>query len=440
MIVASKGEGEGTWNIKTIMTTDITEQAGHGWNCNRTNPTPLVFANGTVLLGLRTTACGHADNAHCKNHLFNHCEHITLAKAEKGYQGPYAFKQEREWALEGNEDPDIHEAERGFFMVTHSKQACGLHNTDRVNTCGGLAFSLDGVHWNMSDVPFYTGQVQWRDGQEEALKLRQRPKVLMAKDKKTPLFLFTSAERWGNKPPGHIFTLAVPFNVPQNAHLRSSTSLDQKNHKSAPTSSPTMNKLPSPAPVFKHTPHNTRTHKATPEAHVPANIDLKGKPNFLIIHLDDVGYGDLSVYDQPTKADYQAPNPVTTHMNRMAKEGIRLTSFYSSSPVCTPSRAGLMTGRYPIRTSVFPGVFTPDSMSGLPHEEVTIASWMKKFGYKTMMAGKWHLGHLPPFLPPNHGFSQFTGMPWSHDFCPCPEKLTHTDDNTCRNFDPPCPR
>jgi len=156
-------------------------------------------------------------------------------------------------------------------------------------------------------------------------------------------------------------------------------------------------------------------------------------PNFILMHLDDVGYGDFACNQQPGK------RTVTPNIDRMAAEGVRLTSFYSTSCVCTPSRAGILTGRYPVRTSMFPRIVGPEHAKGLPQDEVTLASWLRSKGYATMMAGKWHLGHLPPFLPEAHGFDVWTGIPYSHDFCPCPASLTHTSDVVCRDFDPPCP-
>jgi arylsulfatase A-like enzyme len=102
----------------------------------------------------------------------------------------------------------------------------------------------------------------------------------------------------------------------------------------------------------------------------------------------------------------------------MAAEGMRFTDFYASAVVCTPSRAGLMTGRYPVRsgmTSDKRRVLFPYSTGGLPREEVTIADVFKKAGYATGMMGKWHLGHRPEYLPTGHGFDYFFGLPYSND-------------------------
>ncbi len=133
-------------------------------------------------------------------------------------------------------------------------------------------------------------------------------------------------------------------------------------------------------------------------------------PNFVVIFADDLGYGDLGVYGHPT---IRTPN-----LDRMATEGIRFTQFYAAAPVCTPSRAALLTGRLPIRsgmTSDVARVLFPDSANGLPAEEITIAEALKDQGYASVAIGKWHLGHHPEFLPHNNGFDSYFGIPYSND-------------------------
>ena len=133
-------------------------------------------------------------------------------------------------------------------------------------------------------------------------------------------------------------------------------------------------------------------------------------PNVVIIFADDLGYGDLGSYGNPTIR--------TPHSDRMASEGQRWTSFYAAAPVCTPSRAALLTGRHPLRSGVMgprPRVFAERSLSGLPQSEITIAELLAEEGYATGMVGKWHLGHMPDYLPGAQGFQSTFGLVSSND-------------------------
>ena len=142
----------------------------------------------------------------------------------------------------------------------------------------------------------------------------------------------------------------------------------------------------------------------------PTNIDTP--PNFIIIFADDLGYGDLGSYGHPT---IKTPN-----LDKMASEGVRFTQFYVGSSICTPSRAALLTGKLPIRTGMYGNrsVLFPDNAGGLDPKEITIASALKEFDYKTACIGKWHLGHLQEYMPTNHGFDEFYGIPYSNDMRP----------------------
>jgi len=139
------------------------------------------------------------------------------------------------------------------------------------------------------------------------------------------------------------------------------------------------------------------------------------RPSFIIILCDNLGYGDLGCFG--SKRHH------TPHIDRLASEGMRLSSFYSSSPVCTPSRASLMTGCYAQRVDMHISdkrgwVLRPVSAKGLNPSEVTIAEILTEQGYATACLGKWHLGDQPEFLPTRHGFDYYFGIPYSEDMVP----------------------
>ncbi len=133
------------------------------------------------------------------------------------------------------------------------------------------------------------------------------------------------------------------------------------------------------------------------------------QPNIILIYADDLGYGDLSCYGHPTIH--------TPRIDQLATEGIKLTSFYTAAAVCTPSRAGLLTGRYPLRVGL-PGNLGPDSEGGLNREERTLAEGLRDNGYRTAAFGKWHLGAVPGYLPTDRGFDEYFGILYSNDMMP----------------------
>jgi len=142
------------------------------------------------------------------------------------------------------------------------------------------------------------------------------------------------------------------------------------------------------------------------------------RPNIVIILADDLGYGDLGCYGHPS---IRTPN-----LDRMAAEGMRFTDFYSAAEVCTPSRAALLTGRYPIRSGMCNDrhrVLRRNSLGGLPEKELTLAELLKERGYAAACIGKWHLGVFSidsAHHPKRHGFDHYLGLPHSNDMDPTP--------------------
>jgi arylsulfatase A-like enzyme len=132
-------------------------------------------------------------------------------------------------------------------------------------------------------------------------------------------------------------------------------------------------------------------------------------PNIVLVFADDLGYGDIGAYGSRTIR--------TPHIDRLAREGVRFTDFYVAQAVCSASRAALLTGSYPNRIGILGALF-PTSTNGIAEGETTLAELVKTRGYATAIYGKWHLGHLPPFLPTHHGFDDYLGLPYSNDMWP----------------------
>ena len=148
-------------------------------------------------------------------------------------------------------------------------------------------------------------------------------------------------------------------------------------------------------------------------------------PNFIVIFTDDQGYEDIGCFG--------SPKIKTPHLDKLAAEGRKFTSFYSANSVCSPSRAALMTGCYPTRVSV-PGVLFPRHKEGLNPDEITIAEVLKTKGYATSCIGKWHIGHKPKFLPTRQGFDSYYGIPYSNDMTIDPEAKLAADINLREGF------
>ncbi|HEX6544911.1 MAG TPA: sulfatase [Bryobacteraceae bacterium] len=151
-------------------------------------------------------------------------------------------------------------------------------------------------------------------------------------------------------------------------------------------------------------------------ARAAASAPSHNAPNIVFILCDDMGYGDLECYGSKIH---------TPNLNRLASEGIRFTNFNSADPVCSPSRAALLTGRYPTQVGV-PRVLFPQDPGGLNLDEKTLANVLKDRGYKTACVGKWHLGRPNEYMPTSRGFDEYLGIPYSNDMNP--RVLIHNTD------------
>jgi arylsulfatase len=149
-------------------------------------------------------------------------------------------------------------------------------------------------------------------------------------------------------------------------------------------------------------------------------------PNIIVILTDDLGFGDVG---------FNGSRIATTNLNRLAANGATLQQFYSANPVCSPSRASLLTGRYPTRVGI-PDIVFPWDTYGLADGETTIGQMLQAAGYATICIGKWHLGSLPQFMPTNHGFDEFYGVPYSNDMQPLPmmHNLDVVEPNTDNDY------
>lgn len=145
------------------------------------------------------------------------------------------------------------------------------------------------------------------------------------------------------------------------------------------------------------------------DAFVNASSDSSNRPNIVLIFADDLGYGDLGCFGETRWK--------TPHLDSIAARGVRFTDFHSSQPVCSASRASLLTGCYANRIGIHGALF-PASKNGIHDDETLLPELLKPLGYRTGMVGKWHLGHHEKFLPLQHGFDEYLGLPYSNDMWP----------------------
>ena len=169
---------------------------------------------------------------------------------------------------------------------------------------------------------------------------------------------------------------------------------------------------------------------------LPSLAGAAKKPNFIYINIDDLGYADIEPFGSKVNR--------TPNLNRMAEEGRKLTCYYAA-PVCSPSRASLMTGSYPTRALSIPHVLFPGDAEGLAPGEVTVAELLKEQGYATGIIGKWHLGDQPEFLPRKQGFDYYYGLPYSNDMGPAADGVKSNlgapipERRNVRRIQPPLP-
>ena len=222
MSVSLSNEGpKGPWHEHVIFETDPATIGQ--WNCNKSNPSPILFENGTVLLMYRGTPC-EKDHS-CSNDTINLCEHQGIAVADS-IEGPYRDRQGMISELSGNEDAVFFRTRRGYAAIFHGKNGCGNGKNgteDGHKSCGRLGYSKDTWSWTMNDEPCYDSRIIWREENgettEDKLLSRQRPKIFFDKDGYTPLFLSNGALATDSNEME--FTLASPFNVQENRDLYS---------------------------------------------------------------------------------------------------------------------------------------------------------------------------------------------------------------------------
>ena len=207
----------GPWKEHFILNTDTSDL--NAWNCNRSNPSPIIFPNGTVLLMYRGQTCPPNRDPTCKNSTINLCEHQGIAVADS-IDRVFRDRQGMISELSGNEDAVFFRTKRGYAALFHSKNACG-QEPEQFDSCGSLAFSKDTWSWTLNSEPSYNSTILWREPNggitEDQFLSRQRPKIIFAEDGLTPLYLTNGVLASDVGGGGMEFTLAMPFNVPENS-------------------------------------------------------------------------------------------------------------------------------------------------------------------------------------------------------------------------------
>jgi len=188
------------------------ELGPHKWNCNKSNPSGIIFRNGSILMMYRGVKCGTGWRGTCRNATDNTCEHQFLAFAESA-DAPFVDRQGDIPELAGNEDAFLWQGPRGFHVLFHSKSACG-QETNQVNVCGSLAYSKDSYKWTLNREPAYDGAVAWKNADgtvtQDYLLSRQRPNILFKDDGITPRYLINGVQQKGV---ALEYTLFVPFHA-----------------------------------------------------------------------------------------------------------------------------------------------------------------------------------------------------------------------------------
>jgi Sulfatase len=143
------------------------------------------------------------------------------------------------------------------------------------------------------------------------------------------------------------------------------------------------------------------------------------RPNIVVLFADNLGYSDIGFFGSPTAR--------TPNVDSLGRQGIKLNNWNSAAHLCSASRAALLTGKYPVRTGIYPGVFEPDAAYGMLPTETTLAEYLKEYGYATSIVGKWHLGHQAKFLPTNQGFDSWLGLPYHASGGSIDDHICHND-------------